>query len=326
MAKTTFDIISIGDATLDTFVRVADASLMCTVDRENCLLCFNYADKIPIVSLERTVAGNAANNAVGSSRLGMKAAFYSIVGDDEIGRMILGTMKKEKVSPAYLIVDRKRPSNYSVVLNYQGERTILYYSEKRTYRLPALAPSAWVYYTAIGSNHHGLERSLLAYLTRTKAKLGYNPGTGQIREGLARLKPLLAQTEVLFVNKQEAEQLVGRRGEMHPLAQALHNTGPKIVVITDGPRGAHAYDGVRLWKIGVYPAKVVEMTGAGDSFATGFVAALHRGLGVPEALRWGSANAAGVVGKVGPQAGLQTVAGVKRMTARYASVRPIEEQ
>ncbi|MEK7073105.1 MAG: carbohydrate kinase family protein, partial [Patescibacteria group bacterium] len=255
------DIISVGDATLDTFIRVAEASLMCTVDRENCLLCFNYADKIPIMSLDRTVAGNAANNAVGSARLGMKAAFYSVIGDDEVGRMIRAKMKKERVSEDYLVIDKKRPSNYSVVLNYQGERTILYYSEPRTYKLPALAPASWVYYTAIGSNHHSLERSLLVYLKRHKAKLGYNPGTGQIREGLKRLKPLLAVTEVLFVNKQEAEQLVGRRGEMHELASALRQTGPKIVVITDGPRGAHAFDGSRLWKMGVFPAKVVEMTG-----------------------------------------------------------------
>lgn len=324
MAKK-LDIISIGDATLDTFIRVADASLMCTVDRENCLLCFNYADKIPIHSLDRTVAGNAANNAVGSARLGMKAAFYSVIGDDEVGRMIRATMKKEGVSEDYLVIDKKRPSNYSVVLNYQGERTILYYSEPRTYKLPALVPASWVYYTAIGSNHHSLERSMLAYFKRHKTKLGYNPGTSQIREGLKRLKPLLAVTEVLFVNKQEAEQLVGRRGEMHELAAALRQTGPRIVVITDGPRGAHAFDGSRLWKMGVFPAKVVEMTGAGDSFATGFVAALHRGLGVPDALMWGSANSAGVIGQIGPQAGLQTVAGIKKMLTKYKAVKPVEE-
>ncbi len=320
-----FDIISIGDATLDTFVRVAEASLMCTVDRENCLLCFNYADKIPITSLDRTVAGNAANNAVGAARLGMNAALYSIVGNDEIGQQIIAQMKKEGVSLKYLQVDKKHPSNYSIVLNYRGERTILYYSEPRVYRLPPLAPAAWVYYTAIGSNHHNLERAMLRYLKKHGAKLGYNPGTGQIREGLGRLKPLLAVTEVLFVNKQEAEQLVGRRGEMHELAQSLRQTGPKVVVITDGAHGAHAFDGQRLYKMGVYPAKVVEMTGAGDSFATGFVAALARRLSIADALKWGTANSAGVIGKIGPQAGLQNVAGIKRMIAKYRSVKPVEE-
>ncbi len=316
------DIISIGDAAEDTFIRVADASLMCTVDREACLLCFNYADKIPITSLERTVAGNAANNAVGSARLGMKAAFYSIVGNDEIGQTILATMRKEKVSTAYVQVDKRRPSNYSVVLNYQGERTILTYSEPRTYRLPRLAPAHWVYYTAIGKNHAAMERSLITYLKKNHAKLGYNPGTGQLNEGLVRMKPLLAVTEVLFVNKQEAEKLVGKRGEMPELLRELHATGPRIVVITDGPRGAHVFDGRSMWAMGIYPAKVVEMTGAGDSFATGFLAALHNDQPVSEALKWGSANSAGVVGKVGPQAGLQTRAQVARTIRKYRSVKP----
>lgn len=316
------DIISIGDATLDTFIRVADASLMCTVDREACLLCFNYADKIPITSLERTVAGNAANNAVGSARLGLTAAFYSVVGNDDIGKMIFATMKKEKVSTAYLRIDKRRPSNYSVVLNYQGERTILTYSEPRTYTLPALAPAAWVYYTAIGSNHHGMERSLLTYLKKNKVKLGYNPGTGQLNEGLPGMKALLAVTEVLFVNKQEAEKLVGKQGAMRELLLALHKAGPRIVVITDGPRGAHASDGSAVWQIGVYPARVVEMTGAGDSFATGFLAARYYGEPIAEALKWGSANAAGVVSKVGPQAGLLKKAQVTQMIRKYRSVKP----
>lgn len=316
------DIISIGDATLDTFIRVADASLMCTVDREACLLCFNYADKIPITSLERTVAGNAANNAVGSARLGMKAAFYSVVGNDEIGRMIFTTMKREKVSTAYLQIDKRRPSNYSVVLNYQGERTILTYSEPRTYRLPKLAPAAWVYYTAIGSNHHGMERSLLTYLKKHHVRLGYNPGTGQLNEGLQRMKTLLAVTDVLFVNKQEAEKIMGRRGDMKELLSALKRTGPRIVVITDGPRGAHATDGQAVWQMGIYPAKVVEMTGAGDSFATGFLAAIHNGQNIHNALQWGSANSAGVVSQVGPQAGLLTRAEMSRMIRKYRSVKP----
>lgn len=316
------DIISIGDATLDTFIRVADASLMCTVDREACLLCFNYADKIPITSLERTVAGNAANNAVGSARLGMKAAFYSVVGNDEIGRLIISTMKKEKVSTEYLQIDKRRPSNYSVVLNYQGERTILTYSEPRTYRLPKLAPAAWVYYTAIGSNHHGMERSLLTYLKKHHVRLGYNPGTGQLNEGLPRMKALFAVTDVLFVNKQEAEKIMGRRGDMKELLSALKRTGPRIVVITDGPRGAHATDGQVVWQMGIYPAKVVEMTGAGDSFATGFLAAIHNGQTIHNALQWGSANSAGVVSQVGPQAGLLTRSEMSHMIGKYRSVKP----
>lgn len=319
-----FDIISIGDATLDTFVRVSEASVLCDINREACLLCFNYADKIPIERLDRTAAGNAANNAVGSSRLGMKAAFYSVIGDDEIGHLIYQTMRAEGVATDYLRVDPKNESNYSVVLNYKGERTILVYHAPRTYRLPELATASWVYYTEIGENHENLETKLLVYVKKTNAKLAYNPGTRQIREGIERMKKILKVTEVLFVNKQEAEKLAGRLGTIPALATALRDFGPTIVVITDGPRGAYVSDGRHTYSIGVFPVKVVEMTGAGDAFATGFLAALHHGRPVSEALRWGSANSTGVIGKIGPQAGLLTKSGMQKMLKKFARIKATE--
>ena len=92
------DIISIGDATLDTFVKINDASVMCTLEKETCMLCLNYADKIPIVRLDQKVAGNAANVAVGASRLGLRSGLYSMIGSDDTGK-ILRTMKREKSRP-----------------------------------------------------------------------------------------------------------------------------------------------------------------------------------------------------------------------------------
>lgn len=324
MSKAAFDIISVGDATLDIFIRVSEASVMCSVDRSACLLCFNYADKIPIESLHRDVAGNAANNAVGSARLGLRTALYSIVGDDETGHAVVDRLKKEGVSLKYLRVDRKKGSNYSVVLNYRGERTILTYSEPRRYEAPHFEHSEWIYYTAIGKNHERLERDIVRHVKRTDTRLAYNPGTTQLREGLAHMRPTLAATSVLFVNKEEAQLLVGKQGTTQGLLRALKDTGPEIVVVTDGPRGSNVHDGRKMHAMGVFPVKVVEMTGAGDSFATAFLAAIHHGKAVHEALRWGAANAASVVGRIGPQAGLLRLAEMRRMLKRFASVRPKE--
>ncbi|MBP9748885.1 carbohydrate kinase family protein [Patescibacteria group bacterium] len=322
MKKHPFDIISIGDAQLDIFIRVADASLLCSVDKTSCQLCFNYADKIPIERLDRDVAGNAANNAVGSARLGMKTALHSIIGDDETGRSVVQRLKKEKVSTKFIIIDRKHGSNYSVVLNYKAERTILSYSEPRTYTLPDLDHPTWIYYTAIGKNHERLEREIVRHVKKIGAKLAYNPGTQQLRQGLARLQPTFAVTTVLFLNKEEAQLLVGVKGTMAGLLHALKETGPEIVVVTDGPRGAAVFDGREMYTMEVFPLKVVEMTGAGDSFATAFIAALHHGEDIPTALRWGTANSGSVVGKIGPQAGLLHLPELKKMMKRFASIKP----
>lgn len=322
MKKNPFDIISVGDATLDIFIRVAEASLLCSVDKSSCQLCFNYADKIPIERLDRDIAGNAANNAVGSARLGMKAALCSIVGDDETGRSVIQRLKREKVSTKFITVDKKNGSNYSVVLNYKGERTILTYSEPRRYAAPALDHPAWIYYTAIGKNHERLEQDIVRHVKKTGAKLAYNPGAVQLREGMKRLQPTFAVTNVLFLNKEEAQLLVGMKGTMAGLLRALQETGPEIVVVTDGSRGAAVCDGREMYSMEVFPLKVVEMTGAGDSFATAFIAALHHGEDIPTALRWGTANAGSVVGKIGPQAGLLHLPELKKMMKRFGSIQP----
>lgn len=320
--KPVHDLISIGDATLDTFVRVQEASVLCTIKEKDCLLCFTYADKIPIERLDRTIAGNACNNAVGAARLGMGAALYSVIGDDKTGQEIIYTMKKEGVELDYLQIERGTESNYSVVLNYKGERTQLVYKVPRVYAFPPAKPSAWVYYTEIGHNHEKLEGAMIKYVAKTGARLAYNPGTSHIREGLERVRPTLKKTFALFLNKEEGESLVGRFTDIKKLLHALHAEGPRVVVVTDGSRGAYAFDGKRCWQMGIFPAKVVEMTGAGDSFATAFVAALHHGKGVDEALRWGSANSTSVIGQIGPQAGLLTLEGIQKMIKKNAKIRP----
>ena len=106
------DLLSIGDATLDTFVKLKEASVMCTLEKERCMLCLSFADKIPIVRLDQKVAGNALNNAVGSARLGLKVALYTILGQDDTGRRILNRMDKERISKKYVVLQKNTSSNY----------------------------------------------------------------------------------------------------------------------------------------------------------------------------------------------------------------------
>jgi sugar/nucleoside kinase (ribokinase family) len=325
MPKATFpksyDVISIGDATLDTFVKIEDASVMCNLQKDVCVICLSYADKIAIDRPEQTIGGNAANNAVGSSRLGLQAAFYSVLGDDETGHKIVNRVRKEGVSTEYVSLAKGQETNTAVVLNYKGERTILVYHADRTYKLPKFKESRWVYLTSIGKNHLSLHAEVAAHVRKHGAKLAFNPGTHQLKQGLEKLRPVLEACDVVFVNKEEAKRLVGEIPEMKELLVAVRRVGPNIAVITDSEKGSFVHDGHKFWKCGITPTEVVERTGAGDSFATAFTAALIHGEEIPEALRWGTMNSGSVITKVGPQAGLLTKTEMVRWLTKYSKIK-----
>jgi ribokinase len=319
------DIIAIGDATLDVFLVINEVQVKCTLDTEKCEICFNYADKIPVESMQKVNgAGNASNNAVGSSRLGLNAAIFSILGDDETGKWILKHWKDEGIHVRHVSFDRKKGTNYSTVLNFKGERTILVYHEPRNYRLPADLPkSKWVYYTSLGKGSEVMHGPLLKYCHKTKSKLVFQPGTFQLKLGTEALRPMLAASEIVFVNKEEAEQLVGdSTRDMKVLLARLRALGCEIAVITDGPLGSYAFDGSKNLFCDIMDVPAVERTGCGDAYATAFTAALAKGLPIEEAMRWGSANSASVLGYVGPQAGLLTSAQMKKWLKKFSGVRP----
>ncbi len=303
-----FDIISVGDATYDTFVTIDNASMLCSLDKDSCWLCLNYSEKIPIQALHTSMGGNACNNAVGSSRLGLKTALYSIIGSDEPGDKILAGIKKDNVATDYVIQDKKGATNYAVVIHYRTDRTILVYHEPRKYVLPKLGSAEWIYLTSLGKGFEKIHNQLKSQLKGTKTQLAFNPGTHQLLAGAKALEPILVMTKVLLVNKEEAETLLSDHNHtsIKGLLQGLRHLGPEINVITDGENGAYAFDGKDYYRLKPLPAKVLERTGAGDSFSTGFLAGLTHGLSIHESMLWGGANSASVIEHFGPQAGLLT--------------------
>src|SRR3989338_6664860 len=259
-----FDVISIGDTTLDVFLEIdeANAEVVCQNGDEDCVLQIAWADKIPVKKVTKVYAvGKEDNVEVGCWRLGLKSALYTILGNDKEGKECFNVLKSEKVAKDYITWDKKRGSNYSAVINYKGERTILVYHEPRDYDLPKLAMTDWIYLTAIGKGHEKLDQQIIDYVEKTGAKLGFNPGDLQLREGFEALKPLIAKCEVFFVNKQEAQRLVGKHDDIKELLKLLHDVGSKIVVITEGSKGSYAFDGTSVYFQEVLKVPLIEMTG-----------------------------------------------------------------
>ncbi len=308
-----FDLISIGDARIDNFVHLPAAHISCTLNRESCEICLNYGQKIPVDEMRCLPAGNNNNNAVGAARLKMKTALYGNIGGDGNGNMLLDHLKKEGVITRYVVVNKNIPTEQSIVLTYQGERTILVYHYPWDYNLPDLERARWVYFSSVSYSFANtpLISQIENYIERTGANLVYGPGTHQLNHGVKKYPKLLSLSKVFIVNKGEAKKILEmpeeKKVDIKKLLSGLADLGPKLVVVTDGLDGSFGFDGENFYEIGIFPANLVEMTGAGDGYSTGLLAGLFHGNSLPEAMRWGAANGASVVEEIGAQTGLLTL-------------------
>src|SRR3989338_5996515 len=295
MPNNAFDLITIGDSTIDTFIRIHDATVECDINHQECKICVKYGDKIPVDSIAHGVAGNAANVAVGCSKLGLRTAIYTNLGDDD-----------------YVEVHSGKDSNLSVVLTFQGERTIFVYHQDWDYRLPNLVDASWIYLTSMAESfsNSNIMDEVYHYIAKSKAKLAFGPGTFQLKANVKRYPKILEKCEVIFSNLEEAKRILEiSESEIvneRDLLSRIHLLGPKTVVITDGANGSYVSDGNRNLKIGIFPTKLVEKTGAGDAYASGFMAAIISRMPLEEAMTWGAINAASVIVETGTQNGLLT--------------------
>jgi len=316
----------VGDTTEDIFLGMHDASLQCDIDGANCKLCLDYADKIAVESkVDISAVGNAANHAIGIARLGLSSGLYTIVGKDDEGEKTKTILEQNGVDSSFVVFDEEHGTNLSIVINFRTERTILVYHEPRTYQLPDVSPAKWMYLTsASGNGVKDLHAQTVQFLdAHPETKLAFNPGTHQIHLGKEELLPVLTKTNLLFVNREEAAQVLEiETRDIKTLASGFHQLGIATVIITDGPDGAYASDGRNIYFLAIYPEPVVERTGAGDAFGSGVLGALIHGKSIVDAMQWGNANSTSVVQYIGAREGLLERPAIEHMIKEHADVSP----
>lgn len=305
-----YDFVAIGDITTDAFIRLKDASVTCDINREKCKLCVSFGDKVPyeFVEVVRAV-GNSSNAAVSAQRLGLKSALVSNVGDDQNGGECLATLKRNGVSLEFMKVHQHKETNYHYVLWYESERTILVKHQEYQYSLPDIGSPKWVYLSSLADNSLPYHLELAEYLNKhPEVKLAFQPGTFQMKLGVEKLKDLYKRSDIFFCNVEEAKRILGiiEQVDVKLLLSKMRDLGPKLMVITDGYKGAYTFDGNEYLFMPTYPdpKPPYDRTGAGDSFASTFTAAIALGKSVREALAWGPINSMSVVQYIGAQRGL----------------------
>ncbi len=306
------DFLAIGDTVIDAFIKLSDADhpdIRGTPDHDDYKICLPYAEKIPYEEVYIINAvGNAANAAVSASRLGLKSSLVTNLGGDQNGKDCLQSLKEDKVNTDFVKINENIKTNYHYVLWYKTERTILIKHEKYYYDLPDIGEPKWIYFSSVSASAFPFHNTLADYLDNHKdIKFAFQPGKNEIKLGKEKLARLYTRAEIFFCNTEEAQTVLGIKSDnILRLAKELHALGPKMVAISDGPKGAYLYLNDELWFMPIYPdiAPPLERTGAGDAFSSTFTVALALGKDPLEALTWGPVNSMSVVQEVGAQRGL----------------------
>lgn len=306
--------MSVGDIVTDDFIELLESEAHVYENKQGKWLIMPFGTKIPFDHHQVVPAvGNASNAAVAFARLGLHTSFVTNVGGDQEGRDMIAALEKERVDYRFVRVNPRFKSNYHFVLRYGPERTILIKHEEYDYHWPHIAREEtprWVYLSsvsqkAVTSPYHDDVARWLEH--NSDVKLAFQPGTFQMDAGAEHFKRIYQRCDVLILNREEAVIVGGgNHANVHDLINKLHALGPKIVVVTDGPDGAYVSDGMTYLKMPIYPdiAEPVDRTGAGDAFASTFIAALIKGNTIEGALQWAPINSMSVCQKVGAQAGL----------------------
>jgi sugar/nucleoside kinase (ribokinase family) len=306
-----YDFLGIGDITVDTFIRLKEAQTIRDGDGKKTKLCLNFADKIPYEEKYYIPAvGNAANAAVAASRLGLKSALMSDIGNDREGIDCIGTLKKENVSTEFIAVDSNNKTNSHYVLWFGDDRTILVKHENFAYHLRDIGEPKWIYLSSLGKNSMAFHNEIIKYLNfYPNIKLAFQPGTFQVALGRTALAGIYKRSNLIFCNKEEAQRILETgENDIIKLLKMISELGPKISVITDGVNGAYSYDGAEALFMRPYPdpKPPLERTGAGDAFSATFTVALALGMNIKDALKWAPINPMSVVQQVGAREGLLT--------------------
>ncbi|MFC1691008.1 carbohydrate kinase family protein [Nanoarchaeota archaeon] len=301
-----FDVITIGSATVDVFAKThSELVKIKTPKTEETLICYPSGAKILIKDLQFMTGGGGTNTAVAFSRLGLKTGYLGHLGKGENGDKIISMFKKEKIK--FLGTRGNEMTNYSMVLDsIEHDRTILAYkeaSQKLSYEKinKSTLKTKWFYISSTLGQTFKTTEKLVSFAVKNGIKIAFNPSNYQAEKGAKYLKKILDNTNLLVLNKEEAELLLGRRygTDLNELLEGSHELGPKIVVITDGKEGAYCSDGKKKLKVIPRKINILETTGAGDAFASSFLSGLIKKKDIKFALQMAVVNAQSVIQNYG---------------------------
>ena len=298
-------ILSIGAAVQDVFL--LGKIFTPRIEHNESVEEFVMGTKNQLDQVIFSTGGGATNASVTFARQGFHAMYMGAVAHDIAGKAILDDLHGETIDTSLVGYSKDLGSGYSaVLLAPNGERTILTYrGASAHYSLTQDSfhnlDADWFYVTSLDGNFEVI-KEIFQYAQNHKIKIAMNPGAKEL-EKKEQLMKFIPHLTLLSLNKDEMASLY-QGDTMEELVRAAKKDVP-YVIVTDGPNGAVAADDHHIVKAGMYEnIPVIDRTGAGDAFSSGFTAMIAGGESLEKAVTFASANSTSVVSYIGAKKGI----------------------
>jgi sugar/nucleoside kinase (ribokinase family) len=332
MSEPTLDILGIGNAIVDVLSRADDAFLAAEGLDKGAMRLIGAAEAEGLYGRMgpgiESSGGSAGNTCAVAAALGARVGYLGKVADDALGRVFAHDIRAAGVHfPTAPLRGGAPTARCLILVTPDAQRTMNTFlgacvafspadvdpaevgRAKVTYLEGYLfdPPAAQEAFRAAARAAHAAGRQVALSLSDAFC-------VERHREAFRQL--VREEVDILFANEAEITALC-QTGFEAAAAQVAGEVA--LAALTRSERGSLILAGGERHEVAAAPATVVDTTGAGDAYAAGFLAALTRGLALPECGRWGAIAAAEVISRVGarPQADL------KALVADVSGNRPV---
>lgn len=320
-----YDIITFGSAAQD--IHLKSKAFKVLKDNKDFItgegICLNLGSKVDIEDIVFTTGGGGTNTAATFAKQGFKTAFCGAIGVDLAGLEIIRELKQLRVDTKFIVKNKEKHTNHSIIISSSEQlkdRTILVYRgaseliDIENINFKKLK-TKWIYSAPLTGLLCDNFYKIIDFAKDNNIKIAVNPSKQQLSLPENILKDIFSKIDILFLNKEEASFLTKISFDKEEnILKKISEICPGIVVITKGGNGVIVTDGKYIYSAGTnLNIKIIDTTGAGDSFASGFLSnyikykndtSASLSVCIEKAIQLGIANSEANIAEVGAKTGL----------------------
>lgn len=283
----------------------------------------DYDDSFDCSQYTKCFGGSPANIAMNIKRLGGNSALSSAVGNDGLGDFLINHLKNNNIDTRYIskvnnstsMVLVSKSKTTPVPIFYRGADYNLQYDDNIEY---ALKNCKIVHFSCWPISQKNSRKTIEKVIDKAKENnilIGFDPNYHEMiweknHNGLEYIKNIISKVDIIKPSEVDAERIFGCDTPENQVKKFI-DLGAKLVIMTLGKDGAIVTNGDETLTFKTFATEIVDTTGAGDAFWSGFYTGLTKSYSLKDSLNLGFATSAFKLKHVGAIANLPTIEEIK---------------